>query len=267
MKKKISKNKLENFNLPLSDNRFLYDFEDEFLEVIYPIMWKNVALYVENNHWKKIEEEYKQLEKDILMKLLLEECPNKWLIETLTHFIEHSVKYKKSCIARELMVSKLREYNFRSNPDYYIVTKDEMAEIERNNLKRANETFVTKIEGNWLKIVINKRTWKTTFNYENLIDYIIFIDKFWIYKRDLLSRELEIVNICAKQWLYYKYIWEIFGWHDKSTIRILKKLWITNVFLTPQKDIRKSQKIKVLDFSWYFVVEKDNDLFLKVKND
>jgi len=46
------------------------------------------------------------------------------------------------------MVSKLREYNFRSNPDYYIVTKDEMAEIERNNLKRANETFVTKIEGN-----------------------------------------------------------------------------------------------------------------------
>jgi len=50
MKKKISKNKLENFNLPLSDNRFLYDFEDEFLEVIYPIMWKNVALYVENNH-------------------------------------------------------------------------------------------------------------------------------------------------------------------------------------------------------------------------
>lgn len=263
MKIKIKKEKLDNFNLPLVDNRFLYDYEDDYFEDFFPFMWRNVALKVENNYWKKIDEEYQKLEKEVMMKVFLQDCPDKWLFDSLTNYIQHVIKYKKSCMARDMMIDKLRQYNIASKEKFYIVTKEELEIHEKIKVQKANETFIIKIKDRWLDVVINKRKWRTNFKYKDSIDYIISFYSFWTYKRTLIPRELEIINACVEAWLFYKYIWEIFGWNEKSTARILKQIWITSVFLTPQKDFRKSQKVKVLDITWYFVIEKENDLFYK----
>lgn len=263
MKKKIKKDRLENFNLPLEDYNFLYDYNDYYFENHFPYMWKNVALYVENNYWKKIEDEYLEFKKEILIRVNSQDCPDSKLFDSLTNFIKHDVKFKKSSIARKIMRAKLSEFKIKNEDHYYIVTKEELKELKKKEILKINERFIVRIEKNELYIEINKRTWKTIFRYWNSIDYIINTETYQSYKRVLNPREVEIINICVKEWVFYKYIWNVFGWNEKMTARILRQLWITSVFLSPQKDFKNFPKVKALDNSWYFVIEKENDLYYK----
>lgn len=270
MKKNEKKWNIGNdFNLPLEDYNFLYDYNNEFFEKTYPRMWKNVALYVENNYWKEKEKENKKWFDEVFMKWQISGYEDTKALEDLIKYYKYKLFNSKVSEAIRLMRFQLKKYDIKLNEKTYITTKEEREELNRIALQKAKDTFIIDINRNWLKVHINKRERKTTFQYKDWEVYEINLRMYTWFKRVLLPREIEIIENCIEAWLFYKYIWEIFWKNRKVISKVLKeKFWATNVFLTPQKDIKKSPTIKVLDFSWYFVIEEENKLYNKSqKND
>lgn len=270
MKKNEKKWKIGNdFNLPLEDYNFLYDYNNEFFEETYPRMWKNVALYVENHYWKEIEKKHKEWYDEVFIKWKLSGYEDPKALEDLTRYLQLKIFDEKVSKAGRLMTFQLNKYGIKLNEKTYITTQEERDELNRIALQKAKETFNIKIIGNWLKIHINRSERKTIFQYKDWEVYEINISMYNWFKRVLLPREIEIIENCIEAGLFYKYIWAIFWKNRKVITRVLKeKFWATNVFLSPQKDFKKSPTVKVLDSSWYFVIEEENRLYNKSqKND
>jgi len=264
MEKKV---KIKNlYNLPLKDYNFLYDFDNEFFEKEYPVMWKNVAFYVENNYANEVKKIYTEMENRVLKEWESSGYKNIDALKSLIHYKELMIFWKKLEKAKELMRTNIKKYGgLILKEESYITTKKEIEELNKIALEKANKAYITKIEGRWLQITIDEKKKRTTFKYKDWETYTINLWMTSTYRTNLYPREIEIINNCIEAWLFYEYIWAIFWRNEKSIWRAIKEqLWATNVFLTPKKDYKKLPMIKVLDHTWFFVIEKESQLYNKL---
>lgn len=253
--------------IPIEEYNFLADYDDHFFSEQYPTMWKNVCLYVEMKHWAEIEKEARETK---LLEISLLQAKNDWEWDKwnfdVTKYINGFASSKKKELAMRMMKKQIKEIKkIEFNGDTYILTDEEVKEIEEEIKRKVKDKYITVIDKNGIYAKIDRTKRKTVFQYKEWLRYNINIAMSSKYHRHLTEREYVIISQCAEVGLHYKWIAELFWADERFMNTTCKRLWYDNVFVTPQKLMKTLPRVKVLDTSGFFVIEKDNHL-IKLKS-
>lgn len=258
----FSKDFRKKLNFPLEKYNFIFDFNDEFYSKEFPRMWKNVCLFVETHYWdeltKKVEEIVLKQLKWLINEIDRDDELIKYFYDTLWERIQDKVIEEKLKLARKMIQEQLEKLDkIKPESDKYILTKQEQAELEKSIKNQVNKIYTYTIDKNGLYIVIDLKAKETIFRLKDWTEWIINNRMSFRAKKDLDIRIQEILEMCWEAGLFYKWIAKIFNASERVIYNIMKEYWY-EVFLSPQKDYKNLEKVKVLDDSWYFVIEKKN---------
>lgn len=249
----------KNIVIPLVEYNFFDDYDEKFFKTEYPLMWKNVSLHTEWLYWAEIENKVRKEQEDSIFRLIEKHWPNLSFdfATTFKDFMEHRIKSMKLEKAQEIMNKALKELKkIEFDEDSYILTKTEIKEKEEELKRRARELYNIRINKNGINAKIDQKEDKTYFKYKWWEEYVINTMMKPLYRRETTDREEEILRNCDEAWLHYKTIAKIFGINERNMATICKKLWLENVFATPQKLISKLTESRVLDKDWMFLITK-----------
>lgn len=256
----IDRDYRDNINLPIHEYDFFLDYDEKYFKNQYPRMWKHTCFAVEMNHWERVEKETIEF----MRKFYLEDLIKDWINEQLAKIVydmfvrdtEREIRRRKQRIAMRIMSEQIKKINrIKNDSESYILTEEEKIKKEKQVLKDLKDLYIQKIEWNW--IYIELKWGYNLFRFKNWKEYIIdsFMHFRWGAKIDL--RALEIIEACGEASLYYKWIAKIFRADERVMYNVLKPYWY-NVNLSSKKELKTLDKIKVLDDSWFFIIEVEN---------
>lgn len=249
-----------NINLPIHEYDFFLDYDEKYFKNQYPRMRKHTCFAVEMNHWERIEkeatEDMRKFYLDFLVKWWINEKEIDYFLAHFMKWAEQEIRKRKQRIAMRIMSEQIKKINrVKNEPESYILTEEEKIKKEKQVLKGLKDLYIQKIEWNW--IYIELRWGDNLFRFKNWKEYIInsFMHFRWGAKIDL--RALEIIEACGEASLYYKWIAKIFRADERVMYNVLKPYWY-DVNLSSKKELKTLDKIKVLDDSWFFIIEVEN---------
>lgn len=151
--------------IPISEYKYMTEYDEKFFEKTYPNMWKNVCLYVETHLSPKIiEKVYKRERGDIESRLAL----NPDYIEYYGSNIEWEIRDAKLIEAQKIMKKHLAVLGrVKYVGEQYIVTDEEQKEVEEEAKRRVREKYITTIDKNGIYAKIDKKEEKTVFRYKD----------------------------------------------------------------------------------------------------
>lgn len=256
----IDRDYRDNINLPIHEYDFFLDYDEKYFKNQYPRMWKHTCFAVEMNHWERVEKETIEF----MRKFYLEDLIKDWINEQLAKIVydmfvrdtEREIRRRKQRIAMRIMSEQIKKINrIKNDSESYILTEEEKIKKEKQVLKGLKDLYIQKIEWNW--IYIELKWGYNLFRFKNWKEYII--DSFMHFKggAKIDLRALEIIEACGEASLYYKWIAKIFRADERVMYNVLKPYWY-NVNLSSKKELKTLDKIKVLDDSWFFIIEVEN---------
>lgn len=249
-----------NINLPIHEYDFFLDYDEKYFRNEYPRMRKHICFAVEMKHWERVEKETTEFMRKFYYEDLIKDWANEIIVkivyDAFVRNTEQEIRRRKQRIAMRIMSEQVKKINrVKNEPESYILTEEEKIKKEKEVLKGLKDLYIQKIEWNW--IYIELKWGYNLFRFKSWKEYIIdsFMHFRWGAKIDL--RALEIIEACGEASLYYKWIAKIFRADERVMYNVLKPYWY-DVNLSSKKELKTLDKIKVLDDSWFFIIEVEN---------